>query len=347
VLDLARRLGASRVGSAALSLVFIVGWSGLAPSASAAPSLNPTPVPTTARTLGVYVHNSAWDPSLLDRYASTVGRMPALALTYQDFAANGDGGQLFPSTMLAAWASRGITPMLTWQPFDWYATGPQPAYSLANILAGKFDTYIKTWIAGAKAYGKPLYIRLMHEMNGDWYPWGQGLNGNTPARFVSAWRHIVTLFRAGGATNVRWVWSPNTIDTPTDPAQYPLTGLYPGDGWVDMIALDGYNWGTVGYGTAGWRSFTEVFARTYAAVAGINKPLIIAETGTTAAGGDKAAWITSAFTTEINSFPRVSAVIYFDVNGIYDDNWKVYAPTTVLAAYRAVVASTAWSAAFP
>ena len=53
-----------------------------------------------------------------------------------------------------------------------------------------------------------------HEMNGTWYSWGYE---HVPAAvFVAAWRHIVNVFRAVGATNVTWMWTVNIIDS--DPA---------------------------------------------------------------------------------------------------------------------------------
>ena len=71
-------------------------------------------------------------------------------------------------------------------------------------------------------------------MNGDWVPWGLGVNGNTARDYVAAWRHLVTVFAEEGASNVRWVWSPNV-----NPDGYlPFERLYPGDRWVDWLALD-------------------------------------------------------------------------------------------------------------
>ena len=61
----------------------------------------------------------------------------------------------------------------------------------------------------AALWGKPLFVRFAQEMNGDWFPWGRGVDGNTARDFRKAWKHVVDLFRFHGATNVRWVWSPN------------------------------------------------------------------------------------------------------------------------------------------
>jgi len=100
----------------------------------------------------------------------------------------------------------------------------------------------------------------MHEFNGDWYPWGGTVNGNSPALFVEAWRRMVDIFHRHGADNVRFVWSPNNIDVP---ASNRLESYYPGEAYVDVLAVDGYNWGagTPAYG--GWKSFSEVFMPAY------------------------------------------------------------------------------------
>ena len=304
----------------------------------------PTPAPASgSKALGVYVHGSAYDFSLLDSYAGTVGAMPAMALSYNDWAANGDGGNLFPRTMLDAFAARGIVPIVTWEPWDWNGSGSNATYKLANILAGNFDSYIGSWVSAARSYGKPIYLRFAHEMNGSWYPWGVGVNGNTPAQYVSVWRKIVTMFRNGGATNVRFVWSPNVVDT-----DKPLTGLYPGDSYVDMTAMDGYNWGTAKASSwGGWRSFNQIFGSTYNKILAIapSKPIFVAEMASTEYGGDKAAWIRATYAAIPTSFPKLSGVIWFDQNK--ETDWRVNSSTSALSAYRGVAAKTTWTGDLP
>jgi Glycosyl hydrolase family 26 len=48
-------------------------------------------------------------------------------------------------------------------------------------------------------------------MNGNWFPWGRGRI--TPRVYKAAWRHLVRIFRAEGADNVKWVWTPNVSIT--------------------------------------------------------------------------------------------------------------------------------------
>ena len=66
------------------------------------------------------------------------------------------------------------------------------------------------------------------------------------------------------------------------------------------------------------------------------KPVIITETSSSETGGEKAAWIRSGFMTTIpQSFPRVSAVVWF--NKAQEDNWSIDSSQSSLEAYRAVV----------
>jgi len=78
-------------------------------------------------------------------------------------------------------------------------------------------------------------------MNGHWAPWEAGVNGNTPQDYIEAWRHVHDIFVSRGAGKVKWVWGPNvSCGSAVDFAPY-----YPGSDVVDVLALDGYNWGTL------------------------------------------------------------------------------------------------------
>ena len=109
------------------------------------------------------------------------------------------------------------------------AAGPTSReYALARIAGGDFDVYMTTWALAHEApRQRPVHLRPMHEMNGDWYPWGGTVNGNSPAQYVQAWRRMHDIFRRVGASNVRFVWSPNNIDVP---ASNRMESYYPGDG---------------------------------------------------------------------------------------------------------------------
>jgi beta-mannanase len=283
--------------------------------------------------VGAYVHaNGQYAPGTMDWYTALVGRKPAVLMWYQDWIHWCD----FPVTSMDSVRVRGAMPMVTWEPWDnALGTAAQPAFRLSSIARGESDGHIRRWAKQARDWGHPLYLRFAHEMNGGWYPWGTqpgNLLGNAPADYVDAWRHVYEVFAEAGATNVRWVWSPNIIY----PGAAPLADVYPGDAYVDWVGLDGYNTETAGGGH--WRSMAALFTPSYDTLSALTgKPMLIAETASSERGGNKAEWITEAFTHDIPSrLPRVRAVIWFDENK--EDAWSVTSSLSALNAYRNAIA---------
>ena len=78
----------------------------------------------------------------------------------------------------------------------WMANG----YNAQDLVDGKADEYIRDYAKGVKAYGEEIWLRPLHEANGDWYDWGVGKKdaGNTDANVAEAFRHIVNIFRVRG-----------------------------------------------------------------------------------------------------------------------------------------------------
>ena len=83
----------------------------------------------------------------------------------------------------------------------WMANG----YNAQDLVNGKADSYIRDYAKGVKGYGEEIWLRPLHEANGDWYDWGVGKAGagNTDANVAEAFRHIVKIFKEEGVTNVR------------------------------------------------------------------------------------------------------------------------------------------------
>ena len=146
---------------------------------------------------------------------------------------------------------------------------------------------------------------------------------------MAAFRHLHDVFTARGATNVIWVWSPNATDAP-EVAGNHWTDYYPGDTYVDWVGIDGYNWGTAtSFGR--WQRFEDVFAPVYDDYAD-RKPIMIAETASTEAGGDKAAWIAQLRPALAERFPAVAAVVWFDQHK--ETDWSFTSSPGTLAAFR-------------
>ncbi len=249
-----------------------------------------------------------------------------------------DGYQYFQLGWMNAVRSHGSIPLVTWDPWNPSLGANQPTYSLQNIINGNFDSDIVKWAQASRAWGYPYFLRFAPEMNGYWFPWSEQVNGNKAGQFVLAWRHVHDIFTAQGATNVTWVWSPNIIFSNS----IPLGELYPGNSYVDWSAMDGYNWGTVGAWHS-WTPFASLFQPTYQALLAITyKPIMIAETASTEQGGNKAAWITDAFTTQlVKNFPRIKAVVWFDLNK--ETDWRIESSAASQNAFAAAMQSGSYA----
>jgi beta-mannanase len=280
--------------------------------------------------LGVFnsgVPYSAQAAQLMSDYTAMVGRKPDIVMWYREF-----GQPLMYSNEVANLRASGQAPMISWEP------STQP---LSQIAAGTYDSYLRDSARVAKSWGSELMIRFAYEMNLSWAPWGRGVNGNTASAYVAAWRHVVSVFRAEGVTNVRWVWAPNVDRNGT----VPFSPYFPGDSYIDYAALDGYNWGA----TPGnrWTSVRETFASSYTTLTKLSaKPVIFSEIGSSEIGGDKAAWIRDGFLNDIPTyFPRVTAVVWF--NKAKEDDWRINSTPASLDAYRAVVSSSLYGGSTP
>ncbi len=290
--------------------------------------------------LGAYISGAPWDPAKIDEFSAMVGTPLSVVMWYQDWAHV--GVREFDAQKMDAVVTRGAAPMVTWEPWDHTGGVNQPNYTLQSINRGKHDAYIRQWARNAAAWNEPFYLRFAHEMNGDWYPWSPGVNDNTTAQYISAWRHVVSIFRQEGATNVCWVWSPNVKYN----GSTPFGKVYPGNSYVDLIGIDGYNWGTTSQGK-NWQELATVFGPSYDKLAAMaDKPMMIAETASAESGGDKAAWIKKGLLEDVPSrLPRVRAVIWFHEDK--EEDWRIDSSAGSLAAYKQAAAAPVYGGRLP
>jgi mannan endo-1,4-beta-mannosidase len=301
--------------------------------------------PAAGAYLGVYRPPAPFEMSAFDSYVSGISKKsPAILMWYQQWAL--DAPREFDPAACVSVYQRGAVPMITWEPWDSGTnannlTDPanQPQFRLSRIDDGSYDTYIRRFATRVASVRGPVMIRLMHEMNGQWYPWGGTVNGNTPALYVKTWRRIHTIFDQQGATNVTWVWSINHESVPNS-YQNRYAAYYPGDAYVDWTSVSGFNWGTASpYST--WRTFDHWYTAPLAYLKGVHKPIVIAEFASVEQGGDKAAWIADAYAKVRKNHPEVKAIVYYDSreagqNGV--QNWRIDTSSASLDAYRTAVA---------
>jgi hypothetical protein len=176
-------------------------------------------------------------------------------------------------------------------------------YGIDSLVAytAQFDARIQSFIDVVKAHGHAVMLRLGGEFSGPW-------NGYHPYAFPVAFRKIVTMFRASGATNVAFVWcyepaAPNDFDAIDADGN---AKWYPGDDVVDWFSIDLFAAHDVGGPLAGHSGSLTQFGRTMRfldmAVAH-HRPVIIAESAPShydlgnpqAAAGAWSDWFTPYF----------------------------------------------------
>jgi beta-mannanase len=293
--------------------------------------------------IGYYRPSFPDDLSPLHEYEATTEQPTAIVHWY---ALWGGWKSAFAASDLMAVADRGQVPMITWEP--WAGVAGDPAWSLRNaILSGARDGYIESWARGLAAYGRPVLLRFAHEMHDQpAYPWAVGTNGNTAEDYLAAWRRVRSIFARYPTANVKWVWNPNTLgDAPASAYASVYQALYPGDAQVDWVGLDIYNTGPgLDWGAPRWRSFSQVLAAPYAAVTAVsNRPVILAEVGSTEQGGSKADWITSALGQELANFPSVGALVWFDVDK--EQAWQLHSSSSAFRAWQDAASPLVFSGA--
>jgi hypothetical protein len=131
----------------------------------------------------------------------------------------------FPKLVMERLREHGTIPFLSWASQAVSSSPVQPAYNLSSIINGSHDAYIREFAELAKEWGYPFFLRFDAEMNGFWFPWSEGVNGNKRGEFVAAWRHVHNIFTEVGTANATWVWCPN-VDFTRNLA--PLEGLRSG-----------------------------------------------------------------------------------------------------------------------
>ncbi|MFN0064473.1 MAG: hypothetical protein ACKVPX_18370 [Myxococcaceae bacterium] len=164
------------------------------------------------------------------------------------------------------------------------------------MAAGEFDTYIREYGRALKAYGQPVFFRLIS-------------------------RHTVDLLREEGTSNAVFVWT--TITFPSAPANAANWGIdpdinsyYPGDDYVDWISADHYDYGDPNnpvidpLNVAQWLNPSHDFAALH------GKPFLLAEWGVRSGlltPPQMQTWIGLMFD-YFASHPRIKAINYFNLN---------------------------------
>jgi hypothetical protein len=276
---------------------------------SAAPA--PAATPQHVRYLGVYEPGSPDSYSGVEKFAHAVGRQPDLVSYYSGW------GEKFQQTFAATASDHGATTIVQIDPTN---------ISLAEIAAGKYDSYITSFADDVAAFRHKVVICFGHEMNGFWEPWGYH---HTPAKvFIAAWRHIVSTFRSHNASNVIWLWQVNSSSSQTGPAR----DWWPGSKYVTWVGVSGY------YYLPG-NNFGNVFNPVISDIRQFSQaPLLIAETAVGPQAGQQRGIKDLFAGLRLNNY---IGLVWFDqhsTGGLYKgEDWRLEDSPAALSAFRSAL----------
>ena len=256
-----------------------------------------------------------WDMGAVSAFERLVGRSPSLIEFSSPWRSCGENGcepNRFPTAAMQSIRDYGAIPVFSWGSQPNSASLDQPEFKLAQIAAGAHDAYIREFATEVKEWGHPFFLRFNWEMNGSWFLWSEGINGNRAGDFVAAWRHVHDIFSSVGANNATWVWCPYAAAAG---AKAKLGRYYPGGSYVDWTCLDAYNWGRQSLHPTPWRSFDQLFASSYRQITkkiAPNKPMMLGELASNGGGKPKADWIRRMFKSLPQRYPKVHGLVWFN-----------------------------------
>lgn len=219
----------------------------------------------------------------------------------------------FPTKELKKMYENGKITELTLQISNHYNSdlfGKNPNF---DVYDGLMDEKIREFAKGAKEFKKPFLFRLNNEMNSDWVNYSGVAALSDPEIFKSNWIRIYKIFKEEGVNNAIWIFNPNNEDCP--PSHWnSYLAYYPGDEYVDMIGMTGYNTGTYYYEVFNetWRTFDEINLAQYEKLMErfSDFPFIITEFASSSVGGDKEAWILDMFKS-IKNYPNIKMALWW------------------------------------
>lgn len=277
-------------------------------SADGGPRANSADAPV----IGVYEPGVPASSAGLAKFTSVTGVRPGIVVYYSGWY------EKFWSSFAGTSFKKGATVLVQIDP---------SSVSVNSIAAGDSDRYLRSFAESVKRFRHPVLLSFGHEMNGDWYSWGDG--HVSPAVFVAAWRHIVQVFRNAGVSNVKWVW---TVASLTETAG-ALRAWWPGSSWVNYVGVDGY------YYTAS-ATYSSVFGTMLKKIRTFSlAPVLITEVGV-GPNPNRVKQIAALYADATAA--HISGVIWFDVaqhHGLYNQDWRLEDDPAALAAFEKAVRS--------
>lgn len=312
-------------------------------------SLATAPAPTQAATsaapmaFGMFPGNTT--ASSVQTLESTVGRPFAYIRVYRSW------DDAFPDTDINWMRSTGHSLFLSIKArlkngtnVSWQAIAEaQPGSALYTNMV--------RWATAIKAYGMPMYVAFNHEPDTS-----NSQKSGTPTEFIAAWQKWVSVMRSEAVTNASFTYTTavRNYSISTTSSNY-APKYYPGDAWVDDIAVDAYNMycrrkdGTF---ANPWRSLATLLAPFMTFVADHpGMPLVLAEFGSPedpTQPGRKAQWIADAQQMFMQpAYQRFIAISYWNTlsHNYAGCDFRITSSTSALNAFKTMSSDPFYSGA--
>lgn len=246
---------------------------------------------------------------------------------FQPFSADGtDKVSQYPSVdRVNKIIEQGYIPMITLENHYVNVNSKTKQPNLYSIIEGHMDGFFVKWADDVKQMKGTVWVRILHEFNGNWYPWCVSQNDQNPALFIKAYKHIHDIFTNHGADNVKFIWCPNSMSVPQTPWNF-IMDAYPGDEYVDLVGMDVYN-GASDDGL--WRSFRKEATENYFLFTQQlpSKPVIICETASrersvteATPSQTKAEWIRQQSETLQSDMTQIKLLTWFNEKSTFKIN---------------------------
>jgi len=183
-----------------------------------------------------------------------------------------------------------------------------------DVLDGECDDLIREIARDIRNLEHPVLFRLNNEMNSDWTSYSASACLTDPEIYIGVWHRVYNIFKEEGVKNAIWIFNPNDVSFPPNGYNTSLA-YYPGNGYVHVFGVTGYNTGTYYSAEHGerWRTFDEIYSNiTKNSEKDYGKfPWIITEFASSSYGGDKALWIEDMFN-NMNKYPNIKMAFWFN-----------------------------------
>lgn len=299
------------------------------------PPLEPPPDPpeTGTRILGAWTEfngDGNWSLSENRQFDTLTGVKMAASMHYASWT---DAG--IESEITASYGEGRVLTHIAWP-----ARGGRPTDIVAGVISGKYDSVIEAManhLENARD-GNAMQWRPFWEMNGAWQPWNAVYTAHDPSRYRQMFQRVVTVGRAAGFGG-EFVWSPNAYSS-TQNSWDTLESYYPGDAYVDIVGVSGYNGFTAN--NVPWREYSAVVAAIETVAANHGKPLCLSEGSSIEdrnTPGRKAQWIRNMFNYLLVT-PEWETILWFHRPAVATEakDYRVNSSASSLAAWQDVAA---------